>query len=231
MAGARKSRFSKEARINREQYGKRRISFRPTLPVIVIVCDDAKTAVSYFSIVKRQVKESLTLQVERNPSDRATPADIIACATSHLSKLRGDASSGDDNYDSVWALIDLEEDDARRRKARDAKAEGEGAGIRVALSDPCYEMWTLLHLIDTGATFQNCRAVLVCVETEWRRKFSQEFGPKAQADYSKIMPDMSEAAKRARTHKERHDPSWTEVYLLIEEITRRSGDQDSVDAQ
>lgn len=222
MAGAGKSRFSKEARSNRERYGKRRTRFRPPLPIIVIVCDDAKTAVSYFSIVKRRVKESLTLQIERNPSDQATPADIIACATNHLSKLRKEASNGDDNHDAIWALIDLEENDARRQQALDAKGEGERAEVSVALSDPCYEMWTLLHLIDTGATFQNCRAVLVRVETEWHKKFSQEFGRKAQADYSKIMPAMAEAVKRARTHKERNDPSWTEVYLLIEEITRRS---------
>ena len=231
MAGARKSRVSKETRSNHERYGKRRTRFRPILPVIVIVCDDAKTAVSYFNLLKRQVKATLTLRVERNPSDRATAADIIECATNHLSKLRGEASAGDDNHDSVWALIDLEEDNARRQQAQDAKEEGERAGIRVVLSDPCYEMWTLLHLIDTGGTFDNCGAVLARITIEWQKKFGQPFGRKAQADYSKIMTEMAEAAKRAKIHRERDDPSWTEVYLLIEEVIRRSGDQESGDAQ
>ncbi len=141
-----------------------------------------------------------------------------------------EASNGDDNHDSVWALIDLEEDHARRQLAWDAKKQGEAAGIRMALSDPCYEMWTLLHLVDTGRTFNNCSAVIACIEIEWRKKFNRGFGPKAQADYAKILLLRDEAAKRAKAHRENNDPSWTEVYLLIEEIDRRASDQGTTGA-
>lgn len=223
MAGAGKSRFSKEARAGRARYtSKRRTDFRPPLPIIVIVCDDAKTAVRYFNRLKRLVKETVTLKVKRNPSDQATPMDVINCAINHISKLGGGNSNDDDDRDSVWALIDLEEADVRRQQALYAKEQGESAGIYVALSDPCYEMWTLLHLVSTGEMFHNCDAVKKRLETEWRKEFGKEFGPKAQANYSKILPTIAIAAQRAKEHKENDDQSWTEIYLLIEEIYRHA---------
>jgi hypothetical protein len=86
-----------------------------------------------------------------------------------------------------------------------------------------YEVWTLLHLVDTGTAFLDCQAVLARVESEWQARFGQPFGKKAQADYAKIIGDRRVAASRARKHCEAGDPSWTEVYLLIEEIERLAG--------
>ena len=213
---ARKSRFSKEAKVNRERYGRaRRVQHRPTLPVVVIVCDDARTAVAYFNLLKRLVKSSVTLKVLRHPSDRAQPDDVIEAAKSELEAL---GEPDDDDRSSVWALIDMEQDHARRMQAEAAKDTGSNAGIKVALSDPCYEVWTLLHLIDTGEKFMECRAVLTRIEQEWQREFGTRFGPKAQADYSKIISQREVAAGRARAHHNNGDPSWTEVYLLIDEI-------------
>jgi len=218
--GAGKSKFSKEAIANRERYGRaRRTEYRPTLPVVVVVCDDAKTAVAYFSVLKRLVKTNVTLKVKRNPSDQAGPMDVIDAAKAELTSL--DDSEGDRS--SVWGLVDMEQDHDRREEAKAAKDSGSASGIKVALSDPCYELWTLLHLVDTGGMFNGCHAVLVELEREWRRQFGQPFGPKAQADYSRIIDRRNVAAERARAHHENKDPSWTEIYLLIEEIAGLCG--------
>jgi len=194
---------------------------RDPLPVIVVVCDDAKTAVAYFELLKRSVKKKLTLTVVRNPCDRATAADVIAEAKRHQEQLQQPQSHDSSDQSSVWALIDLEQAPERRQLAKEAKEAGEKAGILVATSDPCYEVWTLLHILDTGEAFADCSAVVRRVEREWDRTFGQIFGSKAQADYTKIVPMMGAAAARARCHHEAMDPSWTEVYRLIEEVVRR----------
>jgi hypothetical protein len=100
----------------------------------------------------------------------------------------------------------------------------------VALSNPCYELWSLLHLVDTGEMFINCAAVIERLAKEWQGRFKQAFGPKAQADYSKIIEDRMAAVARARKHHENGDQSWTEVYLVVEDIERRIASQVAPDA-
>lgn len=204
---ARGGRRSRSRALGRPRYGSRPVGTRRPLPVIVVVCDDARTAVSYFNEVKLRVKEGLTLKVVRNPHDRASAADVVEAAKRQLSVFRQRRSRDEADQTAVWALIDLEGTPDRRRAAQNAKRAGEADGIRVALSDPCYEVWTLLHLVDTGETFINCQAVLQRVAHEWQEKFQQAFPAKAQADYSKIIADRMQAAARAREHHARKDPS------------------------
>jgi hypothetical protein len=219
---ARKSRRSRSVITDRQRYGLTRPKrVRPTLPVIAVVCDDARTAVSYFSALQREVKFAVTLQVVRNPSDRATPADVVNAARNRLTLLKNAASRDPGDENLVWALIDLEAGATRRSEGLAAKTEGEKQGVSVALSDPCYEVWTLMHLQDTGELFADCSAVLARIRQKWKARFGQDFGKKAQADYPKILADRKTAAERARRHRENEDQSWTEVYLLIEEIESR----------
>ena len=102
------------------------------------------------------------------------------------------------------------------------KKVGIARGVQVALSSPCYEVWTLLHLVGTGETFMNCAAVLSRVEIEWAKAFGQAFGTKAQADYSKLMPLVDQAVERAsRNHQSvPPTPSWTEVYKAVQVIVQ-----------
>jgi len=212
----RRSRRSKNAGTRRNRYGSRPMCSRPPLPIVVIVCDDARTAVSYFNVLKRLVKEKLTLTIVRNPHHRASAAEVVQCAEEQLQTLR--LHDDDADQDSVWALIDREGTHDRQVAADNAKTRGEQSGVGVALSNPCYEVWTLLHLVDTGEAFVDCRAVVNRIEREWQARFMQPFRPKAPADYSRIVPNRARAAERARRHHQNGDPSWTEVYRVIEDI-------------
>lgn len=217
---ARKSRYSKPAREARERYGRgRKIDVRPSRPIIVVVCDDQKTARRYFECLKRHVKTSVTVRVIRNPFDRATAMDVVQCAHEELQRLREQSAPELEDKQSVWALIDLEANHAKRDAAQEAKKSGERLGVRVALSDPCYEVWTLLHLVNIGSRFDDCGQVLTRLYTEWRKVFTTEMGPKAQADFSKLIPDrVVDAIGNAKAQRECHAQSWTEVDLAVDEI-------------
>jgi hypothetical protein len=195
---------------------------------MVVVCDDAKTSVAYFTLVKRAVKEKLTLTIVRNPDDRATPIDVVASAVRQKRQLTQEKVHDAKDKSVVWALIDLEQDPKRRQAGFAAKKAGEKDGVSVAISDPCYEVWTLLHLADTGEAFADCSAVITRIEREWPKQFGQAFGKKAQADYSRILQNREIAASRARRHHEAGDQSWTEVYLVIEKIAAILASDESV---
>lgn len=217
MPGAGKSRVSKEARQNRERYARPRpVNQREPLPVVVVVCDDTKTAPTYFNALAQKLKGKVYLKAH---GCGAMPADVLAEAKSKREGLL-EKSSADAEHDKnvVWALIDVEGEQQRQNAAWTAKESAENDGIKVALSKPCFELWTLLHLCDTGEAFSDCSAVIARLNAEWKKVFGKAMGPKAQADFSKIRPKIDEATKRARKHRESNDPSWTEVFKVLEEI-------------
>lgn len=192
---------------------------RLPLPIVVVVCDDKKTAVAYFTELKREVKAKVTLHVEKAACHGATAVEVVSTARRKAAELvENRAEEEMVCRDAVWALIDLESESDRQDKARCAKTGAEKHGVCVALSNPCFEVWTLAHLADTGEDFSDCEAVIKRMKAEWKRTFATEFQKKkAQADYSKLMEFRTQAIQRCKKRCQR-DPSWTEVYKVVELI-------------
>lgn len=198
----------------RGRYGSFRLTrTRKPLPIVVVVCDDTKTAGAYFYELKREVKEWVTVDVVPAPRDGASARAVVTYAQEQK-KARVPMQRGD----SVWALIDLEGEPDRQRQALQAKKQGADKGVEVALSNPCYEVWTLAHLVDTGKLFKDCEAVVDRIKAEWKRVFGSDFGKKAQADYSRLMQYREDAARRAKRRSAKKDQSWTEVFKVVEAI-------------
>lgn len=218
VPGARKSKHSKEAGNRCQRFGARSISTRAPLPIVTIVCDDTATAPAYFTALSREVKQRVTLRIVRAPCRGASPDMVVEEAIRKTRELAESGDQDDNDRDAVWALLDLESEPERQCQARDARNRAEQNSVKVALSIPCYEVWTLLHLQDTGEYFKSGRDVLARVERQWQTCFGQQLGPKAQADYSKIVPRRSEAANRAEAHWRNNDPSRTEVFRIIRDI-------------
>lgn len=161
------------------------------------------------------MQERVTLKVVPASCD-ASPTAVVERAIRELKELKSDGQL--ESGDAVWALLDLESSRDERERARKEKKRAEGSSIRVALSDPCFEVWTLLHFEDTGKRFLNCGKVRERVARRWKKLFGEDFENKARADYSKIINYRHDAASRARKHWENDDPSRTEMYLVIEDI-------------
>jgi hypothetical protein len=178
------------------------------------VCDDTKTAVKYFTELKREVKAKVTLKVEPAPHCGASPDDVLELANELVRSL-----TPKENGDSIWVLLDTEVEGYKQVRARQAKEGADGSKVQVLLSKPCYEVWTLAHLTDTGEAFNDCSAVVARMRTEWKKAFGVAFGnKKGQADYAKLMPLRTAAVKNARKRNPSQDPSWTEVYRAVEAI-------------
>lgn len=216
MPGARHSKHSKAGRSRGGRYGLRPIETRTPLPVVVVVCDDTATAPAYFGLLKREVKQYVTVRVVPAPCEGASPGSVVERAAKEKASLA--ESGGAEDRDAVWVLLDLEGDADRRQQTEAARRRAEQCSVNVALSIPCYEVWTLLHLEDTGQQFSNCREVISRAKQLWQLPFRKGFGSKAQADYAKIIPLRAQAAQRAEAHWNSNDPSRTEVFRVIRAI-------------
>jgi len=206
---------SKHKNVSHKRYGASRpYQTRPTLPVVTVVCDDTRTAVAYFTELKGQVKAQVTVKVERARRCGAS-ADYVLKDAVGLAK----ALDPSQKNDSTWVLLDMEAEGYRQAQAQQAQKSAAGKGVYVLLSKPCYEVWTLAHLIDTGEAFNNCAAVVDRIKTEWEKKFRTGFGSKkGQADYGKLMPLRDTAVQNAKRRSRERDPSWTEVFKVVEAI-------------
>ena len=196
----------------------RREKSRPIARRIIIFCDDTKTAPAYFSALRRHLSGEYSAPpiIDPRPAKKCgtTPAQLVKHAEDEAAKLS--LASRDD---SVWVLIDLEHTTTEPECAHQLrKKQANRPHLRPVVSKPCFEVWTLHHLQDTGEHFSDCGAVNRRLKIAWKRRFGADFGgKKAQADYAKILHLHKKAAECSKRHR-RSSHCYSEVYLIIEEI-------------
>ena len=66
-------------------------------------------------------------------------------------------------YDEIWCVMDTEEPGKSSTFAA-ALDKAKGNGLRVAVSNPCFEYWILLHFVEPGHAFHNCSEVISVVK-------------------------------------------------------------------
>ncbi len=190
---------------------KRPQQIRDTLPIVLIVCDDAKTAPAYFAEVRTRLRKYCTVKLMSEPRD---PARVIAFACNQKNEL----SDGGEGA-TVWAIIDLEMKPTSDALTASLREQAENCGVELLLSQPCFEVWVLSHFMCTGQMFVTCDAVLQEVKKQWKAAFGQEFPQKkAQANYCKLMDRLDSAISNAKVHTSAQSQSWTEVWRLLEHV-------------
>jgi hypothetical protein len=186
---------------------------RELLPLILVVCDDTKTAIAYFAELRLHVKENCTLKVLPAPRAGATANDVIDCAAAHKNLSDPDAAT------ALWAIVDLEMAPGSAGHAREFRKRAQRQNVDLALSQPCFEVWTLAHLVDTGENFDSCDAVLRKLKKLWKSEFGEVFPKqKARADYRKLIDRFKSAIDHAKPRNQSNSQSWTEIWNLGEQI-------------
>jgi hypothetical protein len=112
---------------------------------IAIVCEGQKTEDIYFSGIRREFR--LATARLRVVSLGADPLRVVQEAES----LRPD-------YDNIWAVFDVEAPGAHaipHARLNQAIERAERHGIRCAISNPCFELWLLLHFHPQTAYINN----------------------------------------------------------------------------
>jgi hypothetical protein len=103
-----------------------------------------------------------------------------------------------DALDEAWVLLDTE--DVQRSGIKSAVDRATGSGINVAVSNPCFEIWLLVHAKDLGAHLSAAQAKRL-LESELRIP-----GPRrepAAFDDARLKEDWRAAASRAENRRMR----------------------------
>lgn len=118
--------------------------------VVIISCEGTNTEPEYFEAIKEKLKDNISSLIEielvPKPSNASEPKDVLDNLEAFVEKY--DFSKG---HDSLWLVCDREKVIARKTGKRgllEIIPLCEEKGYSIALLNPLFEFWLLLHLVD-----------------------------------------------------------------------------------
>jgi hypothetical protein len=214
MPSKRRGRMKQEAR---------RRPFRTPKRRLLVVCEGEITEPQYFRGLERFLRDA-TLSIEI-PPERGEPKKLVQVAKTFNSAAIQDARrSGDDNvrFDEVWCVFDRDDHerfDAACQMAKDNL-------FRLAVSNPSFELWLLLHFQDNPGQQHRDRIKEMLVK--------KVQGYDKTIDFSKYLDGLNAAAVRAKRIDDMAlqdgeplftNPS-TSVYLLLGSMAKELKEDD-----
>jgi hypothetical protein len=204
---------------NRERRQARRNPFRDPRPTVLIVCEGGETERQYFEKFARHHKNAL-IKVE--VADRTgVPFSLVEYTKDYKREIEKKARRQMDQniaYDSVWCVFDVDQ----HPRIPDAKVMAAANDINLAISNPCFELWLVLHLRETLG-MQHHHAMQDLLET-----LDPNYDKHVKhVDFPLYIPGYEQAIRRARrmdalaqqVGTPGHNPT-TNVYELTELILR-----------
>jgi hypothetical protein len=137
---------------------------------ILVVCEGLRTEPNYFNALRVKVRAVVELEIEPGG---ATPKRLVERAVTMQKKAELEARSQGDRflrYDEVWCVFDIDE----HPYLGEARQQAQAHGIGLAISNPCFELWALLHFQEQSAFIQ--------------RRAARARLKKHLPDYEKILP-------------------------------------------
>ncbi|MDN3353126.1 RloB family protein [Actinomadura sp. DC4] len=137
----------REGRTSRNPSPRRRLSRR-----VLIVCGGQKTEKQYLDGLKRAERNpSVSVAIKTNPR---SPSEVV----NHAHKLKRQSP---EDFDDVWCVFDVDEFRDIDRAADLARRHRVG----LAISNPCFELWLLLHFDDRTAYSPSYASLLPLLRT------------------------------------------------------------------
>jgi RloB-like protein len=129
-------------RRNRSRRPARRVPYKDSKPVILIVTEGQVAEPEYLKGLARAARNSrVDIEVRGGVG---VPRTIVESAKELKRAAEKRARGAKDNnlcYDEVWCVFDF----AKHPNIPDAKQMARDNGIEVAVSNPCFELWLWLH--------------------------------------------------------------------------------------
>lgn len=178
----------------------RRVDRYDQLPTVLIATNGKSTEPAYFRELKREpwVRAGRTTVKFFGGS----PADLVKAAAGLRDR---------DDYDEAWAVCDV--DDYDTTAAADDAAVRD---VRLIWSNPCFEVWLILHQADCTTYFENAAKAgerLRAVLGSW---------DKTSLDFAVFRAGVDDAVRRAKALAQppKANPS-TAVWQLVEMLRQQ----------
>jgi hypothetical protein len=176
------------------------------------VCEGKVTEPAYFRGIRRAERGIIELEIVQGgvPKKVVERAVEMKMAAERNARLRQDVNL---QYDHVWCVFDVDE----HRLIAEASQQARENSIDLAVSNPCFELWLLLHFRDQTAH----------IEGEAVQRLCREHMPGYQKTppCDALRPYQTEAIERATKLEKRQaarnnsggNPS-TGIHRLIQQI-------------
>lgn len=172
---------------------KRQRSKSPKSLQLRIFCEGAATEKGYFTFLKRQYRERVQITVDDRHGEPLTLVKnaIATMADEKRSEKRGRGAA----HDQYWCVFDRDE----HGHFDEAIGLAHQEGIQIACSNPCIELWFIIHFedqtafIDRHAAQRRSRLLL---------KSDKVLSDEANQTLHRLFVDASERAKRLETKHE-----------------------------
>ncbi|WP_260190831.1 RloB family protein [Actinophytocola gossypii] len=155
---------------------------------MVVFCEGEASEPDYLRALKRlpSVRDNTSINVEIAP-EQGVPLTLVRCAIDR---------SNDDEVDECWCVFDVEWPKQHPNLMRAIRLAQEH-GIRLAISNPCFELWLILHLEDQTAFLDTAAAERLS------RKLDGRSGKRIDGDRYVCLRDTAKerAARLARRHE------------------------------
>jgi hypothetical protein len=186
----------------RENSGQRHL-VRALQRTILIYCGAVRTEPDYFKGLRNSFRSAtLTVKVRQ---DGVAPSRLVQIASAYRDRKPG-------AFDEVWCVVDVDQFDLVT-----AIADAREHSVNLAISNPCFELWLLLHHSDCRS---HCTGY---ADVASRLKKHLPAYDKTRLRFSDHANGVGDAVKRAKelepsgTNHQRN-PS-TSVWRLVEIIT------------
>ena len=184
---------------------RRRGPKRDPFPRILIVCEGAVTEKEYFCYLHHAERIPIVLEIEAG----GDPKKLVERAKS----LQREARDSGDPFDQVWCVFDIDD----HKRIADAKQQARDNGIGLIVSNPCFDLWILLHYQDLTQHTHRHKVQSLC------RKHIPGYVKSPPCD--KLLQLFPEAEKRATALNKWHasrctdgDNPSTNVHNLVAKI-------------
>ena len=195
----------------------RTVAVRTPKRTFLVFCEGTKTEPDYLKALKQDpaVRDSASVDIRVDlEASGAVPLTLVKAAAE--ARTRSSREQGE--IDEVWCLFDVEWP-RNHPDLPEAKDRADRSDVRLAISNPCFELWLALHFEDHTAWLDNQASRKLI------RAHDRSLGK--GLDGAQYMPRRADAARRARALTAKHIGDETEfpddnpssgMYLFLEAI-------------
>jgi hypothetical protein len=173
-------------------YGRRLVKTRSERRKVWIVCEGPKTEKKYFESFRSQKEiRYANIEIYSISGKNTDPLGIVKYANSHLKEWGVDFRGGD----GVWCVFDV--DSNKDQILRESYDLAMRKNVQIALSNPCIELWFLIHYQDQHAGLERDQA-----KSEFK-KFQPRYD--GEVNNTSLNPLLPKAIERAKHLNDMHD--------------------------
>lgn len=159
--------MARSRRLSRvEEKSVRRSGFRSQNPTVLVVCEGEETEINYFSALKK-IYRDYGIDIKPTNTKFTDALNIVNNALLQMEKHDINLQEGD----TVWCVVDVDKNTTSQLNA--AKKIADDNGMSLILSNPCFEIWYLLHKKYTTSTYLNSDQVIDELEKNGFPKYAK----------------------------------------------------------